>query len=644
MWVALIKLTCFLGRMGAFAFAVISLALISLTLAERNWMDGISIYIVVMGVVSIPASLVPPYPNFLYDGFFAVAWAVCAIFSFVIMFLKSTCYGVANVTPGENYVSCPKYRALVAMCFLEFGAWAGCAGLGLLLFLIAIFKNARIRSNHNLLQPTIYREQKAEAGERTDSMAIPPIPTNAPAPVHVDEKKAPVDDEISPYRDEKAQYSDENRQYGVEKRTYADEKRPSPTAYAPPDGGKSARASAVAATTTYVEEAEEEKWEPDPPEYMKVKGLFADFILEHWLALGLLGIITVAIIIPILIIYAVPAFAVYVANNIAVPDNVYGAITSFKEDYATFDIHSSIRAPAGISATLYPADVMLFNPDTLPNPLPIAQVHTSTIKIHGGQTFTAYNQNITIGNLTEWGRLWRRFVFLPELGIGARGKLKVKVGPIKTTVDVTIVKNFQGLLNATVLKLDSLILQPPDQDGANIVVTIPVVNPSPLTVNSTAKASANALIGDTVLGSVFVDGFQLVKGKGLVTAKAKLNLDNIVGVLRNITQILGTELPALGRGWLIATAQATSISDDGNTWPYWTAAAEAVKISAAVRVLPLVGGLVGDVLGGVLNGNGGALLTLEPQQKINVNVTPINNVLKNLTIVDAETLAAQGYQ
>lgn len=85
MWVALLKLFAFLGRLGAFVFAVVTLALISLTLVQRDWMDGISIYIVVMSVVSIFASLVPPYPNFLLDSFFAVAWLLCAVFSFLIM-------------------------------------------------------------------------------------------------------------------------------------------------------------------------------------------------------------------------------------------------------------------------------------------------------------------------------------------------------------------------------------------------------------------------------------------------------------------------------------------------------------------------------------------------------------------------------
>jgi flagellar biosynthesis component FlhA len=85
MWVALIKLTSFLGRVAAFSFSVVALALISLTLSQRDWMDGISIYIVVVGCISILAALIPPYPNFLIDGLFAAAWIIAAAFSFLVM-------------------------------------------------------------------------------------------------------------------------------------------------------------------------------------------------------------------------------------------------------------------------------------------------------------------------------------------------------------------------------------------------------------------------------------------------------------------------------------------------------------------------------------------------------------------------------
>jgi hypothetical protein len=164
--------------------------------------------------------------------------------------------------------------------------------------------------------------------------------------------------------------------------------------------------------------------------------------------------------------------------------------------------------------------------------------------------------------------------------------------------------------------------------------------PTGLTTEQDASAVANVLIGDTVLGEARVDGFSLVKGKGIVKARAKIDFQNILALFGNIGQILGIELPALLKhGMVIATVQAASISDGGHTWPYWVAAAQAVKLSAAVEIEPVIGTLLSDVVGGALSGNGGALLSLNNLTSvIDVNVTVINKVLKNLTIVDAETL------
>jgi hypothetical protein len=85
MWTQLLKIFAVLGRMAAFAFAVIVLALISLTLAQRDWMDGISIYVVVLSVISMIAAWIPPFTNILYDAFFAAAWLFAAFICFLIM-------------------------------------------------------------------------------------------------------------------------------------------------------------------------------------------------------------------------------------------------------------------------------------------------------------------------------------------------------------------------------------------------------------------------------------------------------------------------------------------------------------------------------------------------------------------------------
>ena len=123
--------------------------------------------------------------------------------------------------------------------------------------------------------------------------------------------------------------------------------------------------------------------------------------------------------------------------------------------------------------------------------------------------------------------------------------------------------------------------------------------------------------------------------------KARVDPDVLNGVISNFGNIIGGQLPYLGRGFAVATIQATAITQDGVAWPYWVAGAEAVKLDAAVEVLPLLGSAAGDILGDLLTGSFGNFLSLEPaNQVVDVNVTAINDVLRNLKIYDAVEVGA----
>jgi hypothetical protein len=86
----------------------------------------------------------------------------------------------------------------------------------------------------------------------------------------------------------------------------------------------------------------------------------------------------------------------------------------------------------------------MFIGDTIDDPIPVAYIETTQLKIGGSGPLEAYNQTLRIGNITEWSRLWRRFAFQDTLGIGIKGEITVKTGPISTTLTTIKVQNFQG--------------------------------------------------------------------------------------------------------------------------------------------------------------------------------------------------------
>jgi hypothetical protein len=133
-----------------------------------------------------------------------------------------------------------------------------------------------------------------------------------------------------------------------------------------------------------------------------------------------------------------------------------------------------------------------------------------------------------------------------------------------------------------------------------------------------------------------LEDFKLVKGRGRIVAKAAIDQENILSALVNIPNILGDQLPALGRLMAVASVQGRTISQNGTIWPYWIAGAHAIKLSVALELLPLLGGLVGDNLGDLLLGQSGPLININQlDQVVDVNVTAINRAIKDLRFNDA---------
>ena len=136
-----------------------------------------------------------------------------------------------------------------------------------------------------------------------------------------------------------------------------------------------------------------------------------------------------------------------------------------------------------------------------------------------------------------------------------------------------------------------------------------------------------------------LEDFKLVKGRGRVVAKAWVDQQNILSALVNIGPILGNQLPALGRLMAVATVHGRTISQNGDIWPYWVVGANAIKLSVALELLPLLGGLVGDNLGDLLLGQSGPLININQlDQVVDVNVTAINRAIKDLSFHDAVDL------
>ncbi|KAL4744110.1 hypothetical protein BDV11DRAFT_201527 [Aspergillus similis] len=110
-----------ISRAGIFVSAVITVGLNARFLTNTSWANDLLIYIIVIASFSVLACLVPPYPNFLFDAFWALASALCQVFALAIQFTDSPCYGFRP--NSEDEVTCATYKAGTAFAFLMASGW-----------------------------------------------------------------------------------------------------------------------------------------------------------------------------------------------------------------------------------------------------------------------------------------------------------------------------------------------------------------------------------------------------------------------------------------------------------------------------------------------------------------------------------------
>ncbi|PGG99487.1 hypothetical protein GX51_06307 [Blastomyces parvus] len=130
----LTTLSC-IARFGVLSSSAIVLGLGATFIQNRASSVEFLIYIEVLSALTVLGSIVPPYPNFLYDLVWTLAWSVAATFAMVVQFFESDCYGFRS----DGKIGCTTYKASTAFSFLCMLAWLASALFGALRILDAKF-------------------------------------------------------------------------------------------------------------------------------------------------------------------------------------------------------------------------------------------------------------------------------------------------------------------------------------------------------------------------------------------------------------------------------------------------------------------------------------------------------------------------
>ncbi|KAK2738414.1 hypothetical protein FQN55_000540 [Onygenales sp. PD_40] len=504
----------FLARLGALAASIIVLGLGAKFITNRAWNVDFLIYIEVISSLSVLGALIPPYPNFVYDLFWALAWTVAAVFALIVQFFESDCYGFRS----SGDVNCATYKAGTAFAFLGALAWFASAFFGGLRILAVIF----------------------------DVGAF----TNRPLYVGAGDRE---------------QEEEEETERGIKGKGLADK-------------------------------ADEESPSGEKKKKKKIKGFGNSHVASYFVCYGILGVVLLAVGIPVLLIYAAPAFGGFLLDRTPIPDNINVTLSNPTNDSIGFSVISNVRVPDAVKVSLDPMRVEFFLEDTQPNIIPIVTVDLPKLSFHANQRIELINQTLTLGNLDEFARLIERVAYQPTWRVAGRARTKVHVPPINTWIDINKAVELPGFNNFPEIDIKQFGVQPPDEDGYNVVGEVVVQNPSPASV-TLGEVTIGVMVGDIKLGRAFVAVNDIVPGNNTFFVKGMVDVGNIE---EDITPILKTEVPYLKKGLIMASAAGETVVYRGKHLPYWEKAFQSIKVSATRPVKPLLMSVVDNSLESVM--------------------------------------------
>ncbi|KIW02270.1 uncharacterized protein PV09_06420 [Verruconis gallopava] len=313
---------------------------------------------------------------------------------------------------------------------------------------------------------------------------------------------------------------------------------------------------------------------------------------RYWICYVLLGIVALAVGLPIFFLVILPAIAQRLVDSASLP------ISSSKlmkptPDTITVSLVASLKVPLGLTVHLDPTDLHLYRPETHPF-TPYVTVRLPAQKLHGNTTITLENQTVQIQNLTEFQAFLTTAVYAEEFILSARGSTTAHLGALKVplTLDKGIkLKGLNQLKGFSILAAQALVT--PEADGTNFKGTANLPNPSLVGFE----------LGNEVLDLMIPNG--LVVGQGTIinaTIAPGNNTVDFSGIVdyntlfSNIQSIINAEADALARGNLALNARGNSTVYDGTHIMYYENILNNMTLGTEVPVTQFIVGTVGGLL------------------------------------------------
>ncbi|KAL2831715.1 hypothetical protein BDW59DRAFT_169571 [Aspergillus cavernicola] len=312
------------------------------------------------------------------------------------------------------------------------------------------------------------------------------------------------------------------------------------------------------------------------------------------------------------IIYAAPAFANYLIDNIAIPE-VEVTLLNPTNDSIQFSVLSNIRVPDAMSVTFNSMRAQFFRPETRDDPIPFATIHLPKLKFPANEKITLVNQSLTLGDVDQFAALVEDVAYNSVFSVAAQANAKIGVGTLTTKVDLVEVVSFSGFNNFTDIQINKIGIMPPDEQDNNIYAEVVIFNPAPITVTlvrpplalsssnhvtdlttSQGEVTLSILLANLPVGQATIPIANVTPGNNTFTINANLNTPVIQ---ENIQEIIESQIPYLRDGNTTLTATGLSVVYNGQHLEYWEKALQAIRISITRPVREIVA-MVMDSSGG----------------------------------------------
>ncbi|KAJ0421302.1 hypothetical protein BJY00DRAFT_300956 [Aspergillus carlsbadensis] len=332
------------------------------------------------------------------------------------------------------------------------------------------------------------------------------------------------------------------------------------------------------------------------------------------------------------LLYAAPAFAVYLLDRVPIPD-VHVNLLNPTNDSIQFSVLSNIRVPDAVSVNFDSMRAQFFRPATRDDPIPIATVDLPKLKFSANEKVTLVNQTMKLGDIGQFALLVEDVAYHPRFSVAGQAKTRVGVAGLSTTVDLMKVVSLPGFDNFPNIWINEIGVMPPDERGNNVYGEVVVFNPAPATV-TLGEVTLAVIIANLTVGEATVSVNNIIPGNNTFTIRAQLHTATVES---NINAIIQSEIPYLREGNVMASARGVSVVYRGEHLQYWEEAFQSIEVSATRPVKELLGMVVDSGVSFILGG-------IEPGEGLGVFVDNlVDQILETVRDLPVDGPGVQGY-